>query len=438
MRCEEFTARLEEPALQEGGPWPLDLLDHAHHCPHCAEILAIFQAIPSQVSTAPRDTAGLDEPLAVVLQIQDGIPRAPTPFRRLWRAITLAAAVALAWLHPSQLSFFPSPATVDPGLVAQTLMETVVEPLASAEETAGEPRELVEATGTLRAPTRAADRTAAPEPDPIAHDGLADDPPEFQLVLPTSPRAAIDIPPPTAASESAKLTGDGPLSGGATRSASTRSNVVAENFRIRISQGVLLMPGDWSPGAGYGGEIGVQQRFWFHQHVGFSLGGGVRYGVTPGFDALPDDKPRRTTGGTVAGTGNMMVAIGARPAMVALGVGLSAGEWDPGPSACGEMNRNTPQRSGACEEWSYLTPDLIAALEFDVNPELRLGLRWSGHDQGYEMGRAGDVELDGRWINRVTLEATFQPGAATNRPLLARKSEGEDDGKGRSRLGLVP
>ena len=244
------------------------------------------------------------------------------------------------------------------------------------------------------------------------------------LVMP--PRTSRDEPAATtSAAPGPTTTGHGE----ATVSVARRQPETVDNVeipRVRVGQGLLVMSDEWGDGDGYSGEVGLQQRFWFHRHVGMSVDGGVRYGVAPGFDALPDSKPRTATGGTVAGAGSVMFAVRARPALIGLGVGFSAGEWDPGPDACSDLQRAAPERNVACDDWSYVTPDLVASVEFDVSSDVRLGLRWSGHDQGYELGRNGEVPTGGNWINRVTVEATFRPGADGMASLMARKGKKRD------------
>lgn len=179
------------------------------------------------------------------------------------------------------------------------------------------------------------------------------------------------------------------------------------------------MSDDWGSGASYGGEIGVQDRIWFHRNLGVTLDAGVRFGVAPGFDALPDARERESTAGHVAGAGSVMFNLRAHPATLGMGVGFSAGEWDPGPGACRALDRDVPERAAACEDWGYVTPDLVAALQFDLSDDVSLGVRWSGHEQALELGRGGEVETHDAWVSRVTVDATFRPGAA-GPPTLAR------------------
>jgi hypothetical protein len=479
MRCEQFIHRLEEPSLQEGGPWPQDLICHARDCARCAEILAIFQAIPSEVSTMERDRSD-GSPSAVVISVHAAVPLAAAyRRRRVMRRVAAAALITLALLLPWHLADLgagaggpagpgetafdglASSSSVDEGIPADrdvieqptARVETPRKPAvvalavrvtapASGDAGAGQQGsgragvasgetaqmlDVVESAPLVLAPvTREVasprqrlieDFTAAPSTDDALADSAAHD---------TSAPAAEALDESAAAGDESLLLTE--LVSVARRA--------PEGPRIRVAQGVQLLTEDWADAPGYGGEVGLRQRIWFHPHVGMTLDTGVRYGVNSGFDALPDNRTRGSTAGTVAGTGSMMVAVAARPAVVGLGVGLAAGQWDPGTNACTHLDREVPQRDSACEEWSYVAPDLVASLEFDVNQSMSLGVRWTGHDQGFEMDRStGDAE-DSMWINRVTLEATFIPGVGGERPVFARARQSADEAGGRSRRAL--
>jgi hypothetical protein len=466
MRCEDFLSWLEDPALQEGGPWPQEILLHARRCPRCAEVLAIFTAIPSEVARSPRASDDGDEPAAVVLALHNGIPAVMTPpSRRRYGMVPVAVGLAVATLMlalPWHMSAPPLPDSTRPdsdGLASETPASHAdpsgegAADLAAAVAARTDDPVTVHDTSPIAiddgvafadaAPTDLADgrrRVAAhrpvvqPEPTTTVEVG-----PATLAVLSPEPTPLVMPPLPTR-NEPAATTSTGPATsaGPATSTPERREATVTvarrqpeapdnvEIPRVRVGQGVLVMSDDWGDGAGYSGEVGLQQRFWFDRHVGMSVDGGVRYGVAPGFDALPDSKPRTATGGTVAGAGSVMFAVRARPALVGLGVGFSAGEWDPGPDACSDLQRAAPERNVACDEWSYVTPDLVASVEFDVTRDVRLGLRWTGHDQGYELGRNGEVPTGGDWINRVTIEATFRPGADGIAALMARKGKKRD------------
>ena len=449
MRCDDFLSWLEDPALQEGGPWPQEILLHARRCSRCAEVLAIFQAIPGEVATSPRASGDDEEPPAVLITLHEGIQTIPpTRTRRVATGLALAAAAALIGLvspwHTLTLISGQRTPTVIPPLVAEDRLPPELTAPASAEPYGPFPGPApddalaaVEDQPAVRPITerrsRRASRAAARPAEPIAPEILAEAPVDIVVAAPalaSAPEAPYRTTPAVArvAAEAGDATGedDDALARVAVRDEANREIEVP---RVRVGQGVVVMTEDWGAGTGYGGEIGVQQRFWFGRHAGMSVDGGVRYGVAPGFDALPDDKPRTTTGGTVAGAGSVMFAVRARPAMVGLGVGFSAGEWDPGPDACSDLERAVPERSSACEEWSYVTPDLVASVEFDVSRDVRLGVRWTGHDQGYELGRNGAVDTEGAWINRVTLEATFRPGADGMQLLAKKGKKSRDDGR---------
>ncbi len=468
MRCEEFLAWLEDPALQEGGPWPQEILLHARRCSRCAEVLAIFTAIPSEVARSPRASDDGEEPAAVVLALHNGIPAVMTPPpRRRYGIVQVAVGLAVASLMitlPWYMAAPPAPEmdgarvavaapAADDALTDGTAGDPVTvydgpwvlvgeRPLltddslfaerALPDEAAPSPRRRVSTRAREEAPAPVL--TVTPEPDVVA----AIVPAPATLTLPARPpqddvREAAEAASPDRAAERREATV-------ALARRQPEAPDAVEIPRVRVGQGVLVLDDAWGNGAGYSGEIGLQQRFWFHSHVGMSVDGGVRYGVAPGFDALPDNKPRTNTGGTVAGAGSVMFAVRARPAMVGLGVGFSAGEWDPGPDACSDLERAAPERNVACDEWSYVTPDLVAAVEFDVSRNVRLGVRWSGHEQGYELGRNGEVNTEGAWVNRVTLEATFRPGADGMATLMARKGKkrdrDEDDGVDASRTAI--
>ena len=448
MRCDDFLSWLEDPALQEGGPWPQEILLHARRCSRCAEVLAIFQAIPGEVAHSPRASGDDEDPPAVLITMHEGISAIPpSRGRRVATGVALAAAAALIglispWHTLSMLSGQRTP-TLIPPLIAEERLPAGLD-LPSFDEPYG-PFALPALDDALaavdeRTPVRArsdrrsrrsgrvSDRPVAP----ISAEVLAEVPVDIVVAAPAlapqppRPTRTAPVAPPLA-DDADGVTEE---AGDALARVTVREDVEREVEipRVRVGQGVVVMTEDWGAGTGYGGEIGVQQRFWFGRHAGMSVDGGVRYGVAPGFDALPDDKPRTTTGGTVAGAGSVMFAVRARPAMGGLGVGFSAGEWDPGPDACSDLERAVPERRSACEEWSYVTPDLVASVEFDVSRDVRLGVRWTGHDQGYELGRNGAVPTEGAWINRVTLEATFRP-SADGMQLLAKKSKKsrEDD-----------
>ena len=97
MICEDFLSQLDDPALQEGRAWPPELREHAETCPHCNEILTIFDAISMEVKTLPRPSTGDGAEDAVLLSVHDGIEQDSGVYR-LWRAMTMAAATALAAL----------------------------------------------------------------------------------------------------------------------------------------------------------------------------------------------------------------------------------------------------------------------------------------------------------------------------------------------------
>ena len=475
MRCEDFLAWLEDPALQEGGPWPQQILLHARRCSRCAEVLAIFTAIPSEVARSPRASDDGDEPAAVVLALHNGIPAVMTPPpKRRYGAVPVAVALAVATLMialPWHMATPPLPEQGGPdadGLAAEAtprladlsgevvaapadaLADGIDDPVTvhdGPSDSSGDGTFIADITAAdtgdrrrrVSAPRRA-DQPVAPATAEVESTTLAVITPESTpLVMPARPSrdepASVSSAAPTEATAERR---------GATVTVARRQPESPDNVeipRVRVGQGLLVMSDEWGDGAGYSGEVGLQQRFWFHRHVGMSVDGGVRYGVAPGFDALPDSKPRTATGGTVAGAGAVMFAVRARPALLGLGVGFSAGEWDPGPDACSDLQRAAPERNVACDEWSYVTPDLVASVEFDVTRDVRLGVRWTGHDQGYELGRNGEVPTEGAWINRVTVEATFRPGADGMATLMARKGKKrdrhDDDGVDASRTAIA-
>ena len=443
MRCEDFLSWLEDPALQEGGPWPQEILLHARRCSRCAEVLAIFQAIPGEVAHLPRASGDDEDPPAVLITVHEGIPAIPPSRRhRIVTRLALAAAAALLgmlspWHTLSLLSEDcsapdgtplvaeidrPTPALpADDGPYGPFAAPAVEDALAEASEES--PRRVRPGRRSSQEPAALLVATLEPA-TPVE---LVMPPPRLAAAPDRAARTTASSPDDEATSAGTHR-GDAEAYDGTARLAERdRARNEIEVPRVRVGQGVVVMSEDWGTGTGYGGEVGIQQRFWFGRHAGMSVDGGVRYGVAPGFDALPDDKPRTTTGGTVAGAGSVMFAVRARPAMVGLGVGFSAGEWDPGPDACSDLQRAVPERNGACDEWSYVTPDLVASVEFDVSRDVRLGVRWTGHDQGYELGRNGEVPTEGAWINRVTLEATFRPGADSMQ-LLAKKNRRDLDG----------
>lgn len=450
MRCDDFLSWLEDPALQEGGPWPQEILLHARRCSRCAEVLAIFQAIPGEVAHLPRASGDDEDPPAVLITVHEGIPAMP-PSRRhrvVTRLALAAAAALLGMLSPwHTLSLLSEDCSAPDGIPLVAEMDRAAPALLVGNGPYG-PFEatvmddaLALAVATLETPRRVhAEGRAAGDPSGNPTPTI-EAPAPVELVLPTprlasapdrSSRAPTASPGDEKAVEETESDARQDAGESARLAERDRARNEIEIPRVRVGQGVVVMSEDWGTGTGYGGEVGIQQRFWFGRHAGMSVDGGVRYGVAPGFDALPDDKPRTTTGGTVAGAGSVMFAVRARPAMVGLGVGFSAGEWDPGPDACSDLQRAVPERNSACDEWSYVTPDLVASVEFDVSRDVRLGVRWTGHDQGYELGRNGEVPTEGAWINRVTLEATFRPGA-DGMQLLAKKSRRDrDEGRGDS------
>ncbi len=451
MRCDDFLAWLEDPSLQEGGPWPQEILVHARRCPRCAEILAIFQAIPGEVSLLPRSSGDDEEPAAVLITIHDGIPVVtPASVRRRRAAVRVALAAAAALLLVALPWHVGSPpaAPGDAAPLAAPMSALDVTPLATiapwADSSGIAPAgplaaDAVDLAVTDRAgdvpersPRTGGNAPGSAIPDPAdSFDALAAatrrDEPHRSTTRRARPTPGDDPAPAVARTPTAPARASEDLGAVATRGTDRPSDPEnVETPRVRVGQGVVVMNEEWGAGTGYGGEIGLQQRFWFNPHMGLTLDGGVRYGVAPGFDALPDDRPRTTTGGTVAGAGSVMFAVRARPAMVGLGVGFSAGEWDPGPDACSDLQRAVPERNVACEDWSYVTPDLVASVEFDVHRDIRLGVRWTGHEEGYELGRNGEIPTGGAWINRVTLEATFRP-SADGMTLLAKKSRRDRD-----------
>jgi hypothetical protein len=426
LRCDEFIARLEDRHLQEGGPWPQDLLIHASCCPRCGEILAIFQSIPRQVTRLPR---GLrlrsDQRTTVVLSIHEGIPASRHPLRRLWIALSgIAAAVLLALALPAQLG--PGLITGAPApAVAAVTPAPVVGPSRSASEEV--PTHPPRVTPPLAADGQPA--VACPDrPSPPADHGVLAD-----AAVPSKPPTAGLAPVPSAHAPSdavAEVDLDdlvAPPAGNTipSRRVSRRGPAGPELPRVRVGQGLVLLSDDWGNGAAYGGEFGVQGRLWFDRHLGITLDTGVRYGVAPGFDPLPDSRDRSSTAGHLAGTGSVMLSLRARPATLGMGVGVSAGEWDPGPGACSGLNRDVPERTIACEDWRYVSPDLVASLEFDVSDELSLGVRWTGHEQALELGRGGEVDTGAAWVNRITLDATFRPGSVGGISLAA--ADASDD-----------
>lgn len=427
LRCDEFITRLEDRHLQEGGPWPQDLLIHASQCPRCAEILAIFQSIPRQVSRLPRGIhLRSDQLTTVVLCIHDGIPASRHPLRRLWIALSgIAAAAALAFVLPAQQG---------PGLVAAAPAPVVSADLPApvagpwrplAEERGARPQQITPQAPAEGRPT--ASRQHRPTP-PAGPGPLAD-----ATIPPATPTVVPAPIPPTPAPADAVAGADlddliAPPAGSATpsRRLSRRGPSGPELPRVRVGQGLVLLSSDWGDGAAYGGEIGIQNRIWFDHHVGITLDTGVRYGIAPGFDPLPDSRERSSTAGHVAGTGSVMISLRARPVMLGMGIGVSAGEWDPGPGACAGLNRNVPERATACEDWRYLSPDLVAALEFNVSDDFSLGVRWTGHEQALELGRGGEVDISGAWVNRVTLDATFRPVRGGGISLAAADTSHDD------------
>jgi len=424
-RCDEFIARLEDRRLQEGGPWPQDLLLHASRCPRCAEILAIFQAIPTQVKHLPRGARVPGEvPATVVLSVHDGIPASPNPFRRLWIALGgLAAGLALA-LVPAQLDPSPGagmPAGSWPQLRPTAGAQAALRPLAEASTWTPATRSAMPASPAVVV------AAAPPSLPPVPLPALAPPAP--------APDAVADDAPVRLASTSADVAPE-PIAASSPRRRSVRRGPSGPDHpRVRVGQGLVLLSDEWGSGAAYGGEIGVQNRIWFDRHVGLTLDTGVRYGVAPGFDALPDARERSATAGHVAGTGSVMLSLRARPATLGMGVGISAGEWDPGPGACDGLARDVPERATACDDWGYVTPDLVAALDFDLSESLSLGVRWTGHEQALELGRGGEVDTGAGWVNRVTVDATFRPGAGPG--IALAQADHDPDGAPAAAHGIV-
>jgi len=98
MNCNEFITNLEDPDLQEGGDWSVELLAHAKICTRCREVLDIFQSIRGEVATLPRRTRLVDTDSSILLSVHEAIPQV-APSRTsspLYRAMFVATSAALA------------------------------------------------------------------------------------------------------------------------------------------------------------------------------------------------------------------------------------------------------------------------------------------------------------------------------------------------------